>query len=271
MRSRYVHIDGQAVNYLHSGRSFLPDKRPAFEQGEMLVFLHGAGENAAIWRQQLETLGREHSVLAVDLPGHGRSGGTEGLESVAAYAEFLAAFVHALNLRPFTLVGKGMGASVALHFGAAHAKRLRGLVLLAATANPEVSEEMLSSWRDVMRGRAPQPFSKDLFSPSTSFDVMKKVWTEQVRTDPRVRYHDLLAWSQDDFTDRLVDVRSPVLVVAGADNRIVPPAVSQDLCPQLPNARLEIIDAAGHVTEMEQPKELADRIDHFVRSLDRET
>lgn len=271
MRTRYIDVDDVAVHYLHSGQSSLPGARPALDQGELLVLLHSAGENAALWREEVEILGRSHSVLALDLPGHGRSGGTEGLPSMAEYAVFVSSFVHALDLRPFVLIGKGMGASIALHYGAAHAKRLRGIVLLAADSNPSVPDDTLTGWRDVMQGRAPQPFSKDLFSPATSFEIMKKIWTEQVRTDPRVRYHDLVAWSEDDFGDRLSDVRPPVLVIAGADDRIVSPAASQELCPRLPNARMEVIERAGHVAELEQPQELAARIEKFIHSIDRDT
>jgi pimeloyl-ACP methyl ester carboxylesterase len=208
--------------------------------------------------------------LALDLPGHGRSGGTEGLVSVAAYAEFLSSFVEALDLRPFVIVGKGMGASIALHYGASRAKRLRGVVLLGGAANPEVPQATLAVWRDVMRGRVPQPFTQEAFSPATPFDVMRTFWSEQVKTDPRVRYQDLVAWSADDFRERLSEVRPPVLVVAGADDRVVSPETSQELCPQLPNARLEVIEAAGHVAELEKPEELAARIDDFVRSLEPE-
>ncbi len=269
MRAKYINVDDVAVNYLHAGQSSLPGTRPALERGQLFLFVHGAGENAALWRKQVEILGASHSVLAVDLPGHGRSGGTEGLSSIAEYAVFLASFVRCLELRPFVLVGKGMGASIALHYAAEHSKRLRGIVLLGADANPSVAEETLIGWKSVMQGRAPQPFSKDLFSPATSFEIMKKVWTEQVRTDPRVRFHDLVAWSAEDFRERLEDVRPPVLVVAGADDRVVPPSASQELCPRLPNARLEVIEQAGHALEMERPEELAASIEKFAKSLDR--
>ncbi len=271
MRAKYIDVDDLAVNYLHAGQSSLPGTRPELDQGELFLFVHGAGENAAIWRKQIELLGTSHSTLAIDLPGHGRSGGTEGLPSVAEYAVFLGALVRSLELRPFVLVGKGLGASIALHFAAEHSKLLRGIVLLGADANPSVSEETLEGWKRVMQGRAPQPFSNDLFSPDTSLDIMKKVWTEQVRTDPRVRYRDLVAWSSDDFRERLEDVRIPVLVVAGADDRVIPPAVSQELCPRLPNARLEVIEHAGHSVEMERPQELAVSIEKFSKSLDRKT
>ena len=79
MFSKYVNVDGVAVNYFHTGASTLPDVRPALDQGELLLFLHGAGSNAHTWHRQLAHIEGQHSGIALDLPGHGRSGSTEGL------------------------------------------------------------------------------------------------------------------------------------------------------------------------------------------------
>jgi len=100
--------------------------------------------------------------------------------------------------------------------------------------------------------------------------VMREVWMEQVKTDPRVRYTDLSLWKDIDLSDRLGDVRQPVLVVAGAEDRLVAPDRQQDLCPQLPNSRMEVIDGAGHAVEVEQADAVADRIRAFVTSLARD-
>ena len=268
MRSKFVEVDGTAVNYLHSGTSTLPGQRPPLDVGELILFVHGAGANAQLWRKQIELLGERHSVVAVDLPGHGRSGGTEALGSAEAYSRFLSSFVESLELRPLVLVGKGLGASVALHFAAAEPKRARGVVAIASALKVSVAEDTLKTWHDVMRGRAPQPFSKDEFSSETPFEVMREVWMEQVRTDPRVRYHDLQAWGAADLSDVVSEVRQPVLIVAGSDDNVVPASASQELCPLLPNARVELVDKAGHALEVEQAKALAEKIDHFVGSID---
>lgn len=270
MRSKYVDVEGVAVNFFHSGESTLPHQPPALDRGELIVFLHDAGANANLWHRQGEILAADHSVLAFDFPGHGRSGGTEGLDSVAAQAGFLDAFVHAVGLRPMVLVGKGFGAATALEYGALHGRQVRGLVLIGCSPRVEVAETTLGEWGDVMRGRRPQPFSKNEFSSATSLDVMREVWMEQVRTDPRVRYTDLVAWGEADFSSRLTDVRQPVLVVAGSEDEVVRPEASQELCPQLPNVRLEVVEKAGHSIELEQPEALAERIGGFVSSLDRD-
>ena len=270
MWTKYVWLDDLAVRYYHSGTSTLPNNRPPLDTGEVIVFVHGAGGNANMWQPAMDALAEKHSVLAFDFPAHGRSGATEGPDSLAGFVGVLSAFVKALDLRPFVLVGKGLGATIALEYAASHVKNVRGLVALSTALQVDLADEIVERWRDVSRGRATQPFTKDEFCPLTLFDVMRKAWTEQVQTDPRVRYTDLVVWRSTDLHDTLGEVRQPVLVVAGADDRIVSPEASQELCPMLPNARMETVAKAGHALELEQPEVLAERIDGFVNSLDRE-
>src|SRR5204862_491600 len=84
--------------------------------------------NAGLWRRQLEAAGREHSALAPDLPGHGRSSGIEGLPTVEAYADCVLAFARALRLRRCVLVGRSMGGAVGLTLAARHPELVDGLV-----------------------------------------------------------------------------------------------------------------------------------------------
>src|SRR5207247_1133824 len=126
--------DGTAVHYLHTGPTTLPDALPALERGRLFLLVHAAGSNAGLWRRQLEAAGRDHSALAPDLPGHGRSSGIEGLPTVEAYADFVLAFARALRLRRFVLVGRSMGGAVGLTLAARHPELVEGLVLVCTAA-----------------------------------------------------------------------------------------------------------------------------------------
>jgi pimeloyl-ACP methyl ester carboxylesterase len=76
--SKYVTLDGAAVHYLHSGPTTLPGVVPPLDRGRLFLLVHAAGSNAGMWRRQMDGLGAAHSVVALDLPGHGRSSGVEG-------------------------------------------------------------------------------------------------------------------------------------------------------------------------------------------------
>jgi pimeloyl-ACP methyl ester carboxylesterase len=81
---------------------------------------------------------------------------------------------------------------------------------------------------------------------------MREAWTEQVKTDPRVRYADLLACRAFDGRDLLARIRTPTLVVAGADDQVTPPALAEELARGIAGARLEVLARAGHQAPLEQ-------------------
>jgi pimeloyl-ACP methyl ester carboxylesterase len=250
--SKYVTLDGCAVHYLHTGPTTLPDVPPALAAGRLFLLLHAAGSNAGMWRRQCEGLGRAHSVVVPDLPGHGRSSGVEGLPSIEAYADSVVRFVEALRLRPLVLVGRSMGGAVAMAIAARGPSFVQGLVLACTAPRFEFAPESLERHRDVVRGRLPQQFTTETFSPATGMDVMREAWTEQVKTDPRVRYTDMLACQAFQGRALLARIRVPTLVVAGADDQVTPVALAEELARGIAGARLEVLAQAGHQAPLEQ-------------------
>jgi len=240
------------MHYLHTGPSTLPDVPPALGRGALFVLLHAAGSNAGMWRRQLTGLGERHSVVAPDLPGHGRSSGVEGPASVEESAELVVRLLAAVTSRPCVLVGRSMGGAIALVVAARAPARVRGLVLACSAARFPLRDAMIAGARDVARGRLPQQFTTDTFSPATGMDVMREAWMEQVKTDPRVRLTDLLACQAFDGRPLLAQVTVPTLVVAGADDTIAPLALSEELARGIAGARLEVLAQAGHQAPLEQ-------------------
>ena len=267
MPTKYVTIDGTAVHYFHTGRSTLPGVVPDLSRGELLLFIHGAGSNGNTWHRQLTAFGESHSPLAFDFPGHGRSGGTEGLKTVEAYRDCLGAFVDALGLRPCVLVGRSMGGAIALAYALAHPQRVRGVVLVATAARFDLPQARLDTWKNVMLGRAQQPFSTEAFSPKSDFAVMREAWMEQVKTDPRVRYYDFVACNAFDSTAQLGSIGVPTLIIAGADDSFTPPQRSEVLEHGIPGARLVVIDDAGHTVPAEKPAEFNAAVSEFLAQL----
>jgi pimeloyl-ACP methyl ester carboxylesterase len=265
--SKYARVDGTNVHYLHSGATSLPDVVPRLDRGRLLLLVHAAGSTAGLWRRQVEGLGAAHSVVAPDLPGHGRSTGLDGLASVEAYADFVASFARTLRLRPAVLVGRSMGGAIGLVLAARAPELLAGLVLVCTTARFSFPPERLATHRDVARGRLPQQFTTETFSSATGMDVMREAWTEQVRTDPRVRYGDLLACAAFDGRPLLARIRTPTLVVAGADDGVTPVACAEELARGIAGARLEVVPQAGHQAPIEQPEAFASLVGGFAGSL----
>lgn len=249
---KYVTVGDTAVHYLHTGPTTLPDVPPALDRGRLFLLVHAAGSSAGMWRRQVDGLGAADSVVAPDLPGHGRSGGIEGLATVEAYADLVERFVAAMRLRPCLVVGRSMGGAIALVLAARQPSWLQGVVLACTAARFRLAPETVETLHAVVRGRLPQQFTTETFSPATGVDLMREAWTEQVKTDPRVRYTDLLACQAFDAGPLLGRVKVPTLVVAGADDQVTPVACSEELARAIAGARLEVIAAAGHQAPLEQ-------------------
>jgi pyruvate dehydrogenase E2 component (dihydrolipoamide acetyltransferase) len=250
--SKYIDIDGVVLHYLHTGPTTLPDVLPVLDRGTPILLVHGGGRNAGDWKRQLAGLGDRHSVVALDLPAHGRSTGIEALPTIEDYARVVEAFARVLLRRKAILVGWSMGFSIALSLAARHPDRWAGLVLMAGLPYWRPEPGFLEPLHDVVRGRLPQQFNTLMFSPATSMDVMREVWMEQVKTDPRVLYGDFLAGGLFDGRPLLPRVRTPTLVIHGADDKLVSLEQAQATAGAIAGARLEVIPAAGHVPQVEQ-------------------
>ena len=88
---------------------------------------------------------------------------------------------------------------------------------------------------------------------------------EQIKTDPRVRYFDLVACQQVDLTARLGEIRKPTLVLAGQDDVTTPVAQSELLRDRIAGAKLTVVPQAGHWLPLEKPQEACDAVGTFLR------
>ncbi|MGH7961251.1 MAG: alpha/beta fold hydrolase [Candidatus Binatia bacterium] len=264
MPTKYVDVDGYAVHYFHTGRTTLPSVVPDVSKGKLLLYLHGAGGNGHFGHRMLDILSARHSPWALDYPGHGRSSGTESLKSISAYSDLIYAFWRKLGVRPAVLIGHSMGGAIAMDLALRHADMVESLILTCTAAKFTLPQERLDTWKQVMQGRLGQPFTKDSCSPKTPMNIIQEGWMEQIKTDPRVRYFDLVACQQVDLTARLAEIRQPTLILAGQDDTTTPVAQAEQLRDRIPGAKLTVTPEAGHWLPIEKPQEACDAIVTFL-------
>jgi pimeloyl-ACP methyl ester carboxylesterase len=270
MPTKYAEVRGYATYYYYIGATTLPDVVPDLSRGRTVILIHAAGSNAHSWHHQYDYLGEAHSPIALDLPGHGRSSGVEGLRSIQDYADFVAAFLDTLKIRSAVIVGRSMGGAVAMDFALRHPERVQALALIATAAKFNLAPELIQTWRNVTMGRIGQPFSNGGYSPSTIAqhpEIIREGWGEQIRTDPRVRWGDMIACSQVDLRDQIARINKPTLIIAGADDETTPPAMSDFLAGQIKSSRLEKIPDAGHYVTTEQPAAVNAALEKFLSEL----
>ncbi len=233
-----------------------------------ILLLHGLFNDSTLWRAQVEPLALLGRVVALDLPGHGRSEVPPPFD-LPGHAEALAGALPAMEVRRAICVGWSWGGSLALHLALRHPASVAGLAVLDSGAEAQtryrkakyrlligiVRRFGLTPW--LARGQiAPLMFS------ARSRRERPELVDEFVRSAtalPReavIRAALAVAVDQPDILGRLGAVTAPTLVLCGREDRGYPPALSERLARAIPGARLEWIEEAGHLSVLERPEEV---------------
>ena len=264
MPIKYLRRDDHALHYVHAGPTTLPDCPPDLRRGACLLFLHGEGGSAALWSRQMKHFARAHSPLALDLPAHGRSSGLDGPESIDAAAALVADFLAAVAAPPAVVVGHGFAGHVALEAARIAPERVRAVVTIGAALRAAVPDDAIEKLRLVVRGRLGQQFDTPYFGNATDMGVMREWWGELVKTDPKVRLSDMLAYRGSSLATRVGSIARPTLVLVGDADKICPAASAEELAGALGDARFERVADGGHALHLERADEVNAAIERFV-------
>lgn len=226
-----------------------------------LVLVHGAGENHLIWPAQLRRMDGA-TVHALDLPGHGRSGG-RGRASVDEYAQVVRGLLDALGVERAVIAGHSMGGAIALQFASSLPERTVGLVLVATGAKLRVAPQILAGIL------ADTEATLDLvtrysWGPDAPEQMLKQSREQLAQVDPRVIADDYAACDAFDVRQRLPEIAAPTLVVGGTADQMTPQKYAVFLAEKISSARLAIIEGAGHMVMLEQPELVAQHVREFL-------
>ncbi|MEO8285583.1 MAG: alpha/beta fold hydrolase [Chloroflexota bacterium] len=254
----------------------------AIEQGKgtPLVLLHGFPFDGSIWRDQVERLGQDAHLIAPDMPGFGQSADLEDESKNAnmdAYADTLADWLNAKGLDKVVLAGHSMGGYVAFAFARRHPEMLQGLILVSTKAgsDTEAGREGRYKQAAAVEERGAQAvvdaMLPKLFAPATYNDKPELV--EQIRAvmlnqDRQGIIAALYAMAgRPDSTPGLSEITVPTLVITGAEDAIIPAPEAEILVSNIKGSKHVPIEAAGHMTMLEQPEAFGDAVSAFLRKL----
>lgn len=243
--------------------------------GAPLLLVHGAGGNAAVWWQQVVAFAARHRVIALDLPGFGRTT-VAPTESVGApAADILAAVLDAEGVARASLVCQSLGGWSGLRFALANPSRVERLVLtctMAGVAHPPALAAFASA-RARMDERGPASLGlRDEFRadrPAMGY-LYDQISAFNPPLDPAL---GALAFSPASLVtpEALAALRCPTLLLAGEHDPIWPPAAIQGIADAMPDARMEVIPGAGHSPYFEQPDAFNARLAAFLGDAARPT
>ena len=229
-----------------------------------LVLVHGAGGDLMQWPTGLRRLaGRV--VYALDLPGHGKSGG-EALAEVGAYAQALREWAEGLALPPFVLVGHSMGGAIALEFSLRCGDRLAGLVLISTGARLRVAPQILTGIKADHKGTVDLLISW-MYGASADPNLLRLGTRRLGMVRPEVLLADFAACNAFDRRADVARITTPTAVICGDADVMTPLKSSQYLHEQIAGSQLVVIPGAGHMAVLEQPAKVAHAIDAFVEGL----
>jgi magnesium chelatase accessory protein len=264
---KYFFVDGVATYLHHTGATTLPDAPPDLARGETVLCLHGTGRHGGDFEALLPTLGGDHSPLAFDQPGHGRSGSLDSLGAIDRMRDFTRALTAKLGLRPHVLLGHSLGAAVALDYALENAAEVRGLIVISGGARFSFSEEFLENSRLVTEGKRRRDFDPRAFAKGADPGVMRRAFMGGMKTDPRATHGDFLALADWQREDALSEITVPTLVLHGDAERADTVAAADRLVELLPNARKAVVANAGQMLLFEQPESAASEVRGFLKEL----
>lgn len=221
-----------------------------------LVFVHGAGDSARAWREQVAFFGaRAH---ALDLPGHGERADTLPEQaSVADYARAVWAIVRdELRLERPIIAGHSLGGLIALQMGLDFGAELGGLILLGTGARMRVAPALLEAARSAPE-QAQRILKQSSLAEQSDPALSARLLNEPNRAQPGMLYRDLMACNSFDVMGRLEEMSAlPTLILCGAEERNAPVKYSIYLHEHMLGSALQIIPDAGHYVQREMAAEV---------------
>jgi pimeloyl-ACP methyl ester carboxylesterase len=275
--SEEIELHGHRVSYRVAG------------EGPPILLIHGIAGRSEQWLDAMELLARDHTVVAPDLLGHGRSAKPRGDYSLGAYASGLRDLLVALDLPKATVVGHSLGGGIALQFAYQFPERTGRLVLVssgglgrevhpllraATLPGSELVLPLISN--DTVRGAGTtvsQLVGKLGFRAGPDIAEFARGYGSLSNGDSRQAFlHTLRAvidpgGQRVNASDRLYLAEDmPTLIVWGRRDPIIPVRHAGNAHRGMPGSRLEVFDDSGHFPQLDDPSRFARTLQDFISS-----
>jgi pimeloyl-ACP methyl ester carboxylesterase len=243
-----------------------------------LLLIHGLGSYMPVWQRNVDALAERHRVVAIDLPGYGKSSKANYAYSMAFYARVVDGVIGALGLKRVVLVGHSMGGQIAMTHALRYPGKAEALVLVAPAGferfGPGEGQWLAEAVDKEYVARTPA--EAVYANVAVNFWAMPK--EARFMVDDRLKViggpdfdayayavsRSVYAMVHEPVLERLGDIRVPALVVFGSDDGLIPNPVlhggntrevAEGGTRRLPRGRLVMIPRAGHMVQFERPVE----------------
>lgn len=258
-------VSGKQVHASTGGKEFDPSL-------PVVIFVHGAGQDRTAWALQTRYFAYHgYGVLAVDLPGHGKSEGPI-LESLPAMGDWLADLIAASGAGKASLVGHSMGSFVGLECAARHPDAVRSLTLIGTATQMPVHPDLLAAAKANDRS-AYEAITYWGFSPGAQIgrDQSPGMWMvgsgmQLMASEPDGALHTGLkaCADYDGAAAAAAKVTCPVRLILADQDSMTPLKRGKALADAFHEAETIIVPQCGHMLMAEQPDAVLDALIGFV-------
>jgi pimeloyl-ACP methyl ester carboxylesterase len=251
----------------------------ALGTGPVVVLIHGFPLDRSMWSYQRSSIASTYRVILPDLRGHGASAVPDGIYTVDEMADDVLELLDALQINgPVVIGGLSMGGYVALSIAARHPERIKALMLMNTRASADLPEaarvreelatrvEASGDTKEVVAAMVPKLFTRNTFEHQP--ELVARMHDRMATTSPKAVAATLRGLAiRPDRIEALPSISVPTLIIAGADDALIPIEESESMARLIPGAKLVIIPEAGHMAPLENHQATDTALLGFLQSL----
>lgn len=270
--------DGLEVAYFDEG-----------EGKEVILFIHGLGSYAPAWKKNIEALRNNYRCLAIDLPGYGKSSKGKYEASMTYYATVVKGFLDALGIEKATLAGHSMGGQIAITAALAYPDKVKRLILVAPAGFEAFHKGERQWFREVLSPRGVKLTTVEQIRENMAWNFYELPPDAEFMITDRIAMRDAAGFDaycyiipecvkgmvDEPVFDELPNVQQPALAIFGHQDNLIPNRflnggetedIGKQGVAQMPDARLLMIDKAGHFVHFEKADPVNEAILEFMRA-----
>lgn len=239
--------------------------------GPAIVFVHGVGSTAAIWDYQLEAFADRYACYAIELRGNGSAETDPPPATITreGFVEDVLAITKAANVDRFHFVGCSLGGVVGFELWRRIPQRIASMTIVGSFAKYPNSEQYVETIitnvtaADSLEAFARSRVEKILPPNSPARRVEETIAQMAAKSLPCYIASTHATW-EGDYRQDLPGITTPALIICGELDPIAPLTLSQEIAARIPDARLEVIPDAGHVTNADAPQAFNGKLTRFL-------
>jgi pimeloyl-ACP methyl ester carboxylesterase len=204
-------------------------------------------------------------VYALDLPGHGKSGGL-GEQTISGYAKAVVDWLIGIGKSKAFFVGHSMGGAIAQTLALDHSEHVAGIGLVGTGSKLPVNEDLMAKLAlPASFEGAVELIVKWSFGKEADEKLKAQGKEKMLETRPSVLLGDFQACSSFDVRERLAEIKAPACVVCGEEDKMTPLRFSETLAEKIKGAELTTVPEAGHMVMLERPEAVAKAVEVFYK------